>query len=283
MKKTGGQSANLEYLKNQVTLINSRLEDVEHFDKIINKCDLIICCMGWTSHNEAINDPFYDLELNTKSHLYLISRLKNYPDKKVIYLGTRSQFGNQVKGTIYEDTRLDPCDVHGASKTLTEYYYKIYSKIYGFNIISLRIPACFGLNQKTEGKDIGLLGYLIKNSLENKSIEIFGNKRKRNILYIDDLTDIIFKISEQDLSGFLALNVRGIPVEIGYLARKIVDYTSMGKIVIKRLPEKIKAIDIGNAEMSDNKLKNIIGSFSYTDINLSLKKTIDYFKSTIHD
>ena len=49
------------------------------------------------------------------------------------------------------------------------------------------------------------------------------------------------------------------------------------------MSNKIKATDIGNAEMSENNLKNIIGSFSYTDLDLSLKKTIDYFKSCIHD
>ena len=49
----------------------------------------------------------------------------------------------------------------------------------------------------TEGNDIGLLGYIIKNSLENKSIEIYGDERKRNILFIDDLIDIVFKISKK--------------------------------------------------------------------------------------
>ena len=38
------------------------------------------------------------------------------------------------------------------------------------------------------------------------------------------------------------------------------------------MSNKIKATDIGNAEMSENNLKNIIGSFSYTDLDLSLKK-----------
>ena len=264
-------------------MIHSRLEDVKDLDYFIEKCDLIISCMGWTCHIDAVDDPFYDLELNTKSHLYLIRKLKNFQQKQVIYIGTRSQFGNKIKDLIKEDTKLDPCDVHGVTKSSTEHYYKIYSKNYGFNIISLRIPACYGTNQMTEGNDIGLLGYIIKNSLENKSIEIYGDERKRNILFIDDLIDIVFKISKKNLSGFIPLNIKGLSLEIELLAKKIVNHTSSGKIVIKPMSNKIKATDIGNAEMSENNLKNIIGSFSYTDLDLSLKKTIDYFKSCIHD
>ena len=79
------------------------------------------------------------------------------------------------------------------------------------------------------------------------------------------------------------MNIKGISLEIELLAKKIVDYTNNGKIVIKPMSNKIKATDIGNAEMSENNLKNIIGSFSYTDLDLSLKKTIDYFKSCIYD
>ena len=95
MKNTGGNRNNLIYLKNNITFIDKRIEDVENLPDLIQSVDLIICSMGWTPHQAAILDPFYDLELNIKSHLTLLNILIDFKNKKVIYLGSRSQYGNQ--------------------------------------------------------------------------------------------------------------------------------------------------------------------------------------------
>ena len=237
--------------------------------------------MGWTSHLDAILKPNYDIELNIKSHIHLMNSLNNSSNLKVIYLGSRSQYGHQLNDIILEDDKLDPKDIQGVSKTATELYYKVYSKLFGFNICSVRLPACFGKNQKTEGRDVGLIGQLIIKSLKNEKIEIFGNNRKRNIIYVDDLVEIVYRLSQKNIKGFKPVNIKGSSIVINKLARKIVQITKKGKIVNKNIPCNIKSIDIGNSEMSEKELVNLIGPISYTGLGKSLVDTINYFKEKI--
>jgi len=239
--------------------------------------------MGWTSHIDSISDPFYDLELNTKSHITLINILKNFPNKRVIYLGSRSQYGNQNLEMLNEDGLLSPSDVQGVNKVASEYYYKIYSAIFGFNVVSIRFPACYGRNQMKKGDDIGLIGYLINSALLNKDIEIFGEDRKRNFIYIEDLVEIIFKLSEKNINGFMPLNVKGLSIKLIELAEKVIKYCGDGNILEKKIPNQIRSIDMGNSQMCENNLIDLIGPIKYTEFDISIAKTINYFKEQIDD
>ena len=284
MKNTGGNRNNLIYLKNNITFIDKRIEDVENLPDLIQSVDLIICSMGWTPHQAAILDPFYDLELNIKSHLTLLNILIDFKNKKVIYLGSRSQYGNQNDKMIYEKTPMVPSDIQGINKLAAEYYYRVYSELFSFNAISIRFPACYGRNQMTEGQDIGLLGCLINQSLADNNIEIFGEDRKRNFIYVDDLTDIILKISEKNTTrSFVPLNIRGTSMGIDSLAKNIIAYSKKGRIIKKTMPDQIRSIEIGNSEMCDDNLVDLIGPIVYTDVDISLSRTIDYFKEKIYD
>ena len=239
--------------------------------------------MGWTSHINSISYPFYDLELNTKSHITLINTLKDFSNKRVIYLGSRVQYGNQNQKKLYEDGLFSPSDVQGINKVSAEYYYKIYSDIFNFNAISIRFPACFGRNQIVQGDDVGLIGLFIRDAIAEKDIEIFGKDRKRNFIYIDDLVDIIFMLSEKQNNGFLPLNVKGCSIKLIELAKKIIKYCGSGNILEKRLPNKIRSIDIGNSQMSERNLIKTIGTIKYTEFDISIPKTINYFREQLDD
>ena len=56
----------------------------------------------------------------------MISALQNYKDKKLIYLGSKSQYGNLNSVLIKEDDLLSPNDVHGINKLCAENYYILF-------------------------------------------------------------------------------------------------------------------------------------------------------------
>ena len=49
------------------------------------------------------------------------------------------------------------------------------------------------------------------------------------------------------------------------------------------MPDQIRSIEIGNSEMCDDNLVDLIGPIVYTDVDISLSRTIDYFKEKIYD
>ena len=282
LDQTGGRKKHIDPIIDQINIIDQKIENVANLLQLVKSVDIIVDCMAWSSHLSAINNPIYDLELNARSHLELLAQISKNPNQKFIYLGSRGQYGNPNTNLIDEKTPMVPTDIQGIHKLAAESYYRVYSKLKNMDVISLRFPNCFGKYQPITGPDIGLIGGFIKDALAGEVIEIYGEGRKRNIIYVDDLVDVILKLTEKDFTGFNAYNISGTEVSLLELSEKIISIVGKGSISKKDIPHEIKTIDIGNTEFSDIKLTEYLGSIPFTQLTTSLQETIKYFRETYH-
>ena len=282
LKHTGGNKKNIDAFIGEIDFFDKRIECMDNLVELVKSVDIIVDCMAWTSHHSALDNPFYDLDLNARSHLSLLAQIPKSLTQKFIYLGSRGQYGNPNTNLIDEDTPMAPSDIQGIHKLASESYYRVYANLKDMNVISLRFPNCYGRHQPTMGTDIGLIGGFIKNSLAGNIIEIYGKNRKRNILYVDDLVNIILKLSQKEFKGFNTYNISGVEVLLGDLAEKITSIVGKGSVLKKEMPYDIQVIDIGSAKFSDNKLKKYLGDIPLTKLGDSLSNTVNYFKETYH-
>ena len=56
----------------------------------------------------------------------------------------------------------------------------------------------------------------------NKEITIYGKGRRREIIYVDDLLNVIYKMAQKKLNGFNAFNISGEVVSIKQLGEKLI-------------------------------------------------------------
>ena len=283
LNNSGGRIDNISSFIREIDFINERIEDVNNLSGILNKNEIIIDSMAWTCHLSAIKDPFYDLDLNVRSHLYFLEQIKKYEIKpeKIIYLGSRTQYGNPLQNEINEETPMNPLDIQGIHKLTSENYYRIFTDICGLNVISIRMIGVFGRNQPFEREDLGLVGNLIRDGLNNKEITVYGEGRQREIVYVDDLVNIIFKVTQKKFNGFNAFNVGGEVISIEKVGKKLIKIIGKGSVIYKKLPKNIENIDIKNYIFNVDKIKSKIGDIILSDIDESLKCTIDYFKKKL--
>jgi nucleoside-diphosphate-sugar epimerase len=278
LPRTGGQLAHLRPILHKIKFVRSRIESLSNLKNLIASHDIIIDAMAWTSHLAAGKDPFYDLELNTKSHLHLIKELKTVPHKKVIFLGTRSQYGNPATPKIIEETAMTPEDIQGIHKVSAESYFRIYAKSNAIDVISLRIPNVYGPHQPMGGEDAGIVGNFAKDLINKRPLKIFDGTRVRHILYVRDLADIVFRLAQKQFSGFTAYNLGGLRLSITELATALIKANGSGTLKEMKIPKDIKAIDGGRAFFSEAKIKKVLGRMPRTPLEQALKETLTYFK-----
>lgn len=136
----------------------------------IRASDVIVDCMAWTSHRKALQDPIYDLHLTEIRTCIYFKHL--HSGQKIVYLGSRSQYGIPDVSAINEETSMVPVDIQGIHKLAAESYYRVYSRLKNLNVISsLRFPNCFGENQPNQGEDVGLVGGFIRDLLDRKLVK----------------------------------------------------------------------------------------------------------------
>jgi nucleoside-diphosphate-sugar epimerase len=98
---------------------------------------------------------------------------------------------------------------------------------------------------------------------------------------VKDLVDIIYKISKTKITSFQEFNVPSDNITIENLAYSIAKKIDGCKVLFKEIPENIKKIDSSGYQLNCEKLLNKVSYSGSSNLELSLEKTIGFFKDRI--
>jgi len=280
LPRTAGRRENLTGAAG-IRFFGAPVEQVKNLAELVAENDLLVDCMGWTCHRLALQDPLYDMQLNIGSHLVLINALAHGSGKKVISLGSRVQYGNPKVETITEETPSVPQDVQGTHKQAAESNWQVYSRIKGFDVISLRFGNCFGPRQPTAGEDIGLIGLFIRDLLQGREIELFGAGRRRPVIYVADVAEAVYLCAQASFHGFHMFNLAGADVVLEDLLELLIREIGQGAYKLREFPPEVKSIDVGNAIFSGQRLETFLGRVPLTSLEAGIKETVGYFRKTL--
>ena len=278
---TGGSLDHLRDVRQAVEMRTDAIEAVADLDRLVASADVVIDAMAWTRHVAALGDPLQDMRLNLASHLTLLQAIRAQPARLLVYLGSRSQYGRMSSGVITEDTPMTPQDPQGVHKVAAESHFKNFSSLDGFNVVSLRLPNCFGESQPVAGEDIGLVGGFIRSFCLGETVKVYGEGRRRSILYARDAADIVAAVVERPVAGFVPLNVTGHDVDIRELAQRLQSLVGSGAVATEEMPAHIKAMDTGGAVIDAGRLQALIGKSARTEFSVALDATVRYFKERL--
>jgi UDP-glucose 4-epimerase len=279
---TGGSRRNLAAVLDRIEFRPVTIGALPDLGDVLAGAAVVVDAMAWTSHLAALDDPIKDLELNLLSHLRLLQGLAAMPAPKVIYLGSRSQFG-RVSGVLDEHTPMDPIDVQGIHKAAAEQHFRLAARRRSLNVVSLRLPNCFGERQPVKGSDIGLVGGFIRGALRGEAIEVFGDQRHRSLLYARDAAAIVERAASASIEGFAGVNAGGAHVAIHELAQRVVAEAGSGRVARRPLPADVRAIDAGDAHVDETRLAEMIGPPPRYDFDAALRATVAYFRESVDD
>ena len=258
------------------SVIQARVEDVENLSDLLREADLIVDAMGWTRHMLALKDPVNDLALNLSSHLHLIKSLPEDLPKKVIFLGSRGQYGNPKVEVIDESTPQVPEDVQGIHKLAAESHWRQISRRFDHSVVSIRFGNCYGPHQPMEGSDVGLLGGFIRAALAGENIELFGRARSRPFIYVEDVARAVVACGVSDFEGFSAFNLASEDVALESALDLLMKLVGKGSYSVVDFPKEEKMMDVGNAHFSGEKFARQFPDFRPTPFNEGLASTLSY-------
>ena len=225
-----GSKNNLLNLKKKIGLRFYKA-DVSNFEKISQilksiKPNLLIHCAGQVTVTKSVINPRNDFNSNAlgsfnilesirlfsnKTKFINISTNKVYGDvsnKKVSEINKRYQFLGKLKN-INESYPLDLYSPYGCSKGIADQYTRDYSRIYNLDTIVLRLSCIYGTMQYGI-EDHGWIVWLTIKSYFGKKIKIFGNgKQVRDVLFIDDLVNLFYKLSKSKKNTDKIYNIGG--------------------------------------------------------------------------
>ena len=162
------------------TLKNVKIEklDVTNHSKLGKfleelKPDVIIHLAGNTSHSASFEKPINDIDVNAKSTLFILEKIRQINKKCKFILGsTFIVIGKPKKLPVNENSICNPTTIYGANRLLSEYYCKIFHQVYGLDTRIFRITNSYGPREQTIAKK-NAVNFIIHSALKNNEITLF--------------------------------------------------------------------------------------------------------------
>jgi len=278
----GGNLWNIEPVKDKVKINISDVRDEHSIQHLIQGQDYFFNLAGQTSHLDSMNNPFIDLEINSKAQLSILEACKKYnPGIRIIFASTRQLYGKPQYLPVDEKHPLFPVDVNGINKLSGEWYHIVYNNIYDIKTSILRLTNTFGPRMRIKDARQTFLGIWIKNLIEDKPITIYGDGSQiRDYNYIDDVVDAFLTVAASDQCNGSIFNLgNDQPISLLTTAELMIEENHAGNYDFKPFPSDLKKIDIGDFYSDFSKIKNILGWSPQVSIRDGMKETIDYFRN----
>ena len=276
----GGNNFNINGIENKVKVNIADVRDKHSMDYLVKGKDIIFNLAGTLSHIDSMNDPFTDLKINCTSQLSILeSCRKNNRDVKIIFAGTRGQYGKADHLPVDERHLMHPTDVNGINNIAGESYHILYNNIYGIRAVSLRLTNTYGPRHQMKHHKQGIINWFIRQLIEGQTVKLYGDgKQIRDINYVDDVVEALLLVACNEKTNGEVFNLGGIPKNLIDLVETMIDVYGKGNYELIPFKDDLKKIEIGDYIANYEKVKNTVGWQPKISLEEGLRSSFDYYE-----
>ncbi len=199
----GGNKFNIAGIEDKVELVNGNILDQPLIEKLVTGVDYIFHLAGQVGYVDAKDKPFVDLDFNGKGNLILLEAVRQHaPEARILFSSSRLVYGKILQLPVTEEHPTNPLSLYAIHKLLGEKYYGYYANEYGIHGVSVRIPNPYGPRQQMKHSKYSIVGWFVRQALEDQTIQIFGDgSQERDYIYIDDIVEALLQIIVKGTAG----------------------------------------------------------------------------------
>lgn len=276
----GGNLFNIEPIKNKVKVVRGDIRDKKNVDELAKGKEIIFNLAGTLSHVDSMTDPMTDLEINCRAQLSLLESVRKInPGVKIVFAGTRNQYGKARYLPVDENHPQEPTDINGINNIAAEKYHLMYTQVYGIKTVSLRMTNTFGPRHQMKHPRQGVLNWFIRKILDGEDVVLFGDgKLVRDVNYIDDAVSALLLVGQSSRGWGQAFNLGGTPISLAEFVNLTVRIVGKGKSRTVPFPVERKQIEVGDYIADYKKITKTYGWKPKTSLAEGIKKTVEYYK-----
>jgi UDP-glucose 4-epimerase len=277
----GGNRFNLCGVKG----VDTRIADIRDADAVTDAVrgqDYIFSLAAINSHLEALESPFNDLDVNARGSLTVLEAIRrNAPEARVIYSGTRSEYGLIQHNPVSEDHPLLPTEVNSANRAVATLYHIAYYHSHGLQTTSLRLPNVYGPRMLTAHARLGFMNWFLRLAVEGTGFKLYGDgSQVRDLLYVDDTVRALLLAGVVPGAVGEVLNVgSGQPVSLREIATTLVEIAGKGSIEYVPFPDDAKRIEIGDYVADISKIEHVLDWRPEIGLREGLERSVRYYEA----
>ncbi len=281
LPRQGGNLFNIEPIKDQVHVNFSDIRNELSMNYLVQGKDYIFHLAGQVNHVDSMRNPIKDLDINCKGTLVLLEACQRHnPEARVIFAGTRGEYGKSVHIPVDEEHPTNPVGIYAITNLTAEKMVLVYHNVKGLQGICLRITNTYGPRHQMMHDEYGVLNWFIRKALDDEAIPVFGDGSiLRDFLFVEDLLDALLLCATTHSAYGDVYNVgSGTGISFKDLAEKIVAIAGTGRVDFVPFTRERKEVEPGDYVADIKKIQNATRWTPTTSLDEGIDKTIRYYR-----
>ena len=272
-----GKRTNLAHLPT-VEFLEGDLADFDTCTRAVDGIDYVLHQAAIPSVPRSVKDPITSNRANITGSINILVAARDAGVKRLVYAGSSSAYGNTPTLPKREDMAPNPLSPYALQKLVAEQYCQMFTRLYGFETVTIRYFNVFGPRQDPGSPYSGVISLFSTAVLEKRRPTIYGDgEQTRDFTYIANVVDGVLRACEAPKAAGEVVNVAtGGRISLNDLWR------TMNKIAgtdIAPIYAEPRAGDVKDSQADITKAKDLLGYTPIVALDDGLRKTIDWAAS----
>jgi nucleoside-diphosphate-sugar epimerase len=269
-----GKRHNLEPLRG-AEFLEGDLADLRVAQRAVDGMEYVLHQAAIPSVPRSVKDPVTSNRANIDASLNVLVAARDAGVKRFVYAGSSSAYGDTDVLPKREDMPTRPLSPYALQKLVVEQYCQMFTRLYGFETVTIRYFNVFGPRQDPGSPYSGVISLFATALLDGRQPVIYGDgEQTRDFTYVTNVVDGVLRACGAPKASGEVINVAtGGRISLNELLR------TMNRIVgtdTKAVYQDGRAGDVRDSQADITKARQLLGYVPIMDFEEGLRHTLDW-------
>ncbi len=272
-----GKRRNLDGI-GEVEFIEGDLASLDVARRAVEGMDYVLHQAAIPSVPRSVKDPITSNQANIVASLNVLVAARDAGVRRLVYAGSSSAYGDTPTLPKHEDMVPAPLSPYALQKLVAEQYCRMFTRLYGFETVTIRYFNVFGPRQDPGSPYSGVISLFASALLEGRQPIIYGDgEQTRDFTYVANVVDGVLRACEADGVAGEVFNVAtGQRISLNELLAIMNRLVGTGLTAIYKEP---RAGDVRDSLADISKAGRLLGYAPSVPLDEGLRLTLDWARS----
>jgi nucleoside-diphosphate-sugar epimerase len=269
-----GKRRNLDHIPG-VEFLEGDLADLPFATRAVAAMDFVLHQAAIPSVPRSVKDPVTSHRANVDASVNVLAAARDAGVKRLVFAGSSSEYGNTPELPKREDMLPNPLSPYALQKLVAEQYCQMFTRLYGFETVTIRYFNVFGPRQDPGSPYSGVISLFSTALLEGRQPIIYGDgEQTRDFTYVANVVDGVLRACEAKEAAGEVINVAcGTRITLNELL------AVMNRIIgtnLQAIYKEERQGDVKDSQADITKAKRLLGYTPSVPLEEGLRLTLEW-------
>jgi len=273
-----GKRQNIAHIPG-VEFLEGDLADMAFAARAVSRVDYVLHQAAIPSVPRSVKDPITSNRANIDASINVLVAARDAGVKRLVYAGSSSAYGDTPTLPKREDMPTNPLSPYALQKLVAEQYCQMFTRLYGFQTVTIRYFNVFGPRQDPGSPYSGVISLFSTALLDGRRPVIYGDgEQTRDFTYVANVVDGVLRACDApDAAGEVINVATGGRISLNALL------ASMNRTLgtnVEAVYEESRVGDVRDSQADISKAKRILGYTPIVALEEGIAKTLEWCRTS---